>query len=136
MTSPTTSKVPIPIDLARPLTEQLAELSTAFEERYIRRALKKGVKIALGTDAGGFAWDALNEAKEFSYYTRFGMTPMQAILSGTRVAAELLEMGDRIGTIEPGKLADLVAVPGDPLQDIGVMEKVSFVMKDGAVVRR
>src|SRR5947208_13238194 len=101
-----------------------------------RRAVKKGVKIALGTDAGGFAWDALNEAKEFSYYTRFGMTPMQSILSGTRVAAELLDMGDRIGTIEPGKLADLVAVPGDPLQDIGVMEKVSFVMKDGAVVRR
>jgi imidazolonepropionase-like amidohydrolase len=101
-----------------------------------RRALKKGVKIALGTDAGGFAWDALNEAKEFSYYTRFGMTPMQAILSGTRVAAELLDMGDRIGTVEPGKLADLVAVPGDPLQDIAVMEKVSFVMKDGQVVKK
>src|SRR5436309_8909768 len=101
-----------------------------------RRALKKGVKIALGTDAGGFAWDALNEAKEFSYYTRFGMTPMQAILSGTRVAAELLDMSDRIGTVEAGKLADLVAVPGDPLTDIKVMEKVSFVMKDGAVVRR
>jgi len=101
-----------------------------------RRALRKGVKIALGTDAGGFAWDALNEAKEFAYYTRFGMTPMQAILSGTRVAAEMLDMGDRIGTVEPGKLADLVAVPGDPLADITAMEKVSFVMKDGQVVRR
>jgi imidazolonepropionase-like amidohydrolase len=101
-----------------------------------RRALKKGVKIALGTDAGGFAWEDLNEAKEFSYYTRYGMTQMQAILAGTRVAAEMLDMSDRIGTVEAGKLADLVAVPGDPLRDISVMEKVSFVMKDGAVVRR
>src|SRR5204862_3003831 len=100
-----------------------------------RRALKKGVKIALGTDAGGFAWEDVNEAKEFSYYVKFGMTPMQSILAGTRVAAELLDMGDRIGTVEAGKLADLVAVPGDPLQDISVMEKVSFVMKDGQVQR-
>jgi len=59
------------------------------------------------------------------------MTPMQAIESATRVAAELLDMGDRVGTIEPGKLADLVAVPGDPLKDITAMERVSFVMKDG-----
>lgn len=101
-----------------------------------RRAVKKGVKVALGTDAGGFAWDEINQAKEFSYYTRFGMTPMQAILSGTRVAAELLDMGDRIGTIEGGKLADIVAVPGNPLDDITAMERVGFVMKDGAVVRK
>jgi imidazolonepropionase-like amidohydrolase len=98
-----------------------------------RRAVKKGVKIALGTDAGGFAWDAVNEAKEFSYETRYGMTPMQAILSGTRVAAELLDMSDRIGTVEAGKLADLVAVPGNPLDDITAMERVGFVMKDGVV---
>jgi len=101
-----------------------------------RRAVKKGVKIALGTDAGGFAWEDVNEAKEFEYMARYGMTPMQSILAGTRAAAELLDMSDRIGTVEAGKLADLVAVPGDPLQDITVMEKVSFVMKDGAVVRR
>src|SRR5437016_3555942 len=101
-----------------------------------RRALEKGVKIALGTDAGGFAWDEINEAKEFEYMARYGMTPMQSILAGTRVAAELLDMSDRIGTVEAGKLADLVAVPGDPLQDITVMEKVSFVMKDGAIVKR
>src|SRR5438128_2461342 len=79
-----------------------------FHRDSFRRALKKGVKIALGTDAGGFAWDEVNEAKEFSYYTRFGMTPMQAILAGTRVAAELLDMSDRIGTVEAGKLADIV----------------------------
>ena len=101
-----------------------------------RRAVKKGVKIALGTDAGGFAWEDVNEAKEFEYMARYGMTPMQSILAGTRAAAELLDMSDRIGTVEAGKLADLVAVPGDPLQDITAMEKVSFVMKDGAVVRR
>ena len=95
------------------------------------RALRKGVKIAFGTDAGGFDWTALNQAKEFEYYTRFGMTPMQAIESATRVAAELLDMSDRVGTIEPGKLADLVAVPGNPLQDITAMQHVRFVMKDG-----
>ena len=96
-----------------------------------QRALRKGVKIAFGTDAGGFDWTAVNQAKEFEYYTRFGMTPMQAIATATRTAAELLDMGDRIGTIEPGKLADLVAVPGNPLQDITAMERVNFVMKDG-----
>lgn len=107
-----------------------------FHRDSFARALKKGVKIAFGTDVGGFPWDALNEAREFTYMTRFGMTPMQAIQSATRTAAELLDQSDRLGTIEPGKLADLVAVPGNPLQDIAAMEKVSFVMKDGAVVRR
>ena len=102
-----------------------------FHHDSFRRALRKGVKIAFGTDAGGFDWTALNQAKEFEYYTRFGMTPMQAIESATRVAAELLDMSDRVGTIEPGKLADLVAVPGNPLQDITAMQRVSFVMKDG-----
>ena len=102
-----------------------------FHHDSFQRALRKGVKIAFGTDAGGFDWTALNQAKEFEYYTRFGMTPMQAIESATRVAAELLDMSDRIGTIEPGKLADLVAVPGNPLEDITAMQRVSFVMKDG-----
>jgi len=102
-----------------------------FHHDSFQRALRKGVKIAFGTDAGGFDWSAVNEAKEFEYETRFGMTPMQAIESATRVAAELLDMSDRVGTLEPGKLADLVAVPGNPLQDITAMERVSFVMKDG-----
>ena len=82
------------------------------------------MKIAFGTDAGGFAWDAINEAKEFSYETKFGMTPMQAIQTATRNAADLLDMSDRIGTIEAGKLADIVAVPGNPLNDITAMERV------------
>ncbi|MEA2571723.1 MAG: hypothetical protein QOI24_3724 [Acidobacteriota bacterium] len=99
------------------------------------RALRKGVKIAFGTDVGGFPWD-VNAAKEFEYETRFGMTPMQAIVSATRSAAEMLDMADRIGTIENGKLADLVAVPGNPLDDITAMQRVAFVMKDGVVYKR
>lgn len=94
------------------------------------------MKIAFGTDAGGFAWDAFNEAKEFSYETKFGMTPMQAIQTATRNAADLLDMSDRVGTIEAGKLADIVAVPGNPLNDITAMERVGFVMKDGNVYKR
>ena len=101
-----------------------------------QRALRKGVKIAFGTDAGGFPWDAVNEAKEFEYETRYGMTPMQAIQSATRVAAELLGMSDRMGTLEPGKFADIVAVPGNPLQDITALQRVGFVMKNGEIYKR
>ncbi len=101
-----------------------------------QRVLRKGVKIAFGTDAGGFPWDALNQAKEFEYETQDGMTAMQAIQSATRVAADLLGMSDQLGTLEAGKLADIVAVPGNPLNDITAMERVSFVMKNGEVYRR
>lgn len=66
----------------------------------------------------------------------YGMTPMQAIQSATSVAAKALDMDDKIGSIEPGKLADLVAVKGDPLADILLMQKVSFVMKDGKVYKQ
>lgn len=107
-----------------------------FHHDSFQRAVKKGVKVAFGTDVGGFPWDAVNEAKEFGYETQFGMTPMQAIQSATRVAAEMLDMQDQVGTLEPGKFADVVAVPGDPLADITAMERVSFVMKDGVVVKR
>jgi imidazolonepropionase-like amidohydrolase len=64
------------------------------------------------------------------------MTPMQAIQTATRNAADMLDMSDRIGTLEVGKLADIVAVPGDPLADITTMERVAFVMKDGTVYKR
>jgi imidazolonepropionase-like amidohydrolase len=67
---------------------------------------------------------------------QFGMTTMQAIQTATRNAAEMLDMSDRIGTLETGKLADIVAVPGDPLADITAMERVAFVMKDGTVYKR
>jgi imidazolonepropionase-like amidohydrolase len=100
-----------------------------------RRALKVGVKIAFGTDAGGFDWK-INPAKEFSAMVKFGMTPAQAIRSATSTAAELMGMKDSLGTIETGKLADIVAVPGDPLADVSMMEKVDFVMKGGVVYRK
>lgn len=100
------------------------------------RAVKKGVKIAFGTDAGGFDWKKLNQAVEFKYYVDYGMSPMQAIRSATTVAAELLGMSDRLGSLEPGKIADLVAVSGDPLADITELERVKFVMKDGVVYKK
>jgi len=116
----------------RPIWAKIPE----FHRDSFNRAVKKGVKIAFGTDAGGFPWDALNEAKEFSWMSKYGMTPMQAIEAGTRNAAQLLDMDAQVGTIEPGKFADVVAVPGNPLNDITLMEHVSFVMKDGVVVKR
>jgi len=95
-----------------------------------QRALKRGVKIVLGTDAGGFPWTEVNQAKEFEYYVQYGMTPMQAIRSGTSLAAELLGQPE-LGAIAPGAYADLVAVSGDPLKDITELERVRFVMKGG-----
>jgi len=107
----------------------------AIHEQTFRRALKAGVKIAFGTDAGGFAW-TVNPAKEFAYMVKWGMTPAQAIRSATASAAELLGWADQVGAIEAGKFADIVAVSGDPLSDVSVLEKVEFVMKSGAVVRK
>jgi imidazolonepropionase-like amidohydrolase len=99
----------------------------------IQRALKKGVKIVLGTDVGGFPWTELNEAKEFEYYVQYGMTPMQAIKSGTSLPAELLGQQNNLGAVAPGLAADLVAVSGDPLKDITELQRVRFVMKGGVV---
>lgn len=97
-------------------------------------AVRKGVKIAYGTDAGGYAWTD-NQAKEFAYMVRYGMTPMQAIQSATIVAADLLERPNDLGAIEPGKFADIVAVAGDPTRDVTELERVRFVMKGGEVFR-
>jgi imidazolonepropionase-like amidohydrolase len=105
------------------------------EKAAFQLALKKNVKIVLGTDAGGFDWKALNEAKEFEYYVIYGMTPMQAIRTATVNAADLLGWSDKIGTIEPGKWADIVAVSGDPLKDITELQRVKFVMKSGEVFK-
>jgi imidazolonepropionase-like amidohydrolase len=105
------------------------------EKAAFQLALKKGVKIVLGTDAGGFDWRELNEAKEFEYYVNYGMTPMQALRTGTTAAAELLGWSDKMGTIEAGKWADLVAVSGDPLKDITELQRVKFVMKSGSVFK-
>src|SRR5215210_3202485 len=96
------------------------------------KALKKGALISYGTDAGGYAWTE-NQALEFAYMVRYGMSPMAAIKSATSVAARLLDQAENIGTIEAGKLADIVAVKGDPLSDISELTRVSFVMKGGVV---
>lgn len=103
-------------------------------ELSFRKALKAGVKIAFGTDIGGIPWSE-PIAQEFPRMVDQGMTPMQAIQSATARAAELLEMKGRIGVIAPGAYADLVAVNGDPLADIKILENVGFVMKDGKTFR-
>ncbi len=95
-------------------------------------AIKKGVKIALGSDAPAIPHG--RQAKELVAMVNRGMTPLQAIRAATTVAAELISKTDR-GVLEPGLLADIVAVPGNPLDDIGVCEKVAFVMKGGTVYR-
>jgi imidazolonepropionase-like amidohydrolase len=107
----------------------------AIHQDTFRRAMKSGVKIAFGTDVGGFDWK-INPAKEFSLMVKYGMTPAQAIRAATSTAAELMGTQADLGTIEPGKLADIVAVPGDPLADVSLMEKVEFVMKGGVVYKK
>ena len=107
----------------------------SIHEETFRRAMKAGVKIAFGTDAGGFAW-TVNPAKEFAYMVKWGMTPAQALRSATTSAAELLGWSDQVGSIEAGKFADIVAVPGDPLADVSQLEKVDFVMKGGKVYKK
>jgi len=106
-----------------------------LERQAFGKALRKGVKISFGTDAGGYAWTE-SQAKEFSYMVRYGMSPLQAIRSATSVAAALLDQQDNLGALEAGRLADLIAVAGDPLDDITELERVRFVMKGGTVVKR
>jgi imidazolonepropionase-like amidohydrolase len=104
------------------------------EAKNFARAVRKGVKIAYGTDAGGYAWTE-NQAKEFAYMVRYGMTPMQAIQSATSVAADLLEASGDIGALEAGRYADVVAVSGNPLDDVTLLERVHFVMKGGRILK-
>jgi imidazolonepropionase-like amidohydrolase len=105
----------------------------ALERRAFGRALRRGVKIAMGTDVGGFPWTEINQAKEFEYYVQYGMTPMQAIQSGTSVAAAMLGQEQNLGAIAPGLFADIIAVAGDPTRDITELQRVKFVMKGGTV---
>jgi imidazolonepropionase-like amidohydrolase len=105
-----------------------------LHEASFKKALKAGVKIAYGTDAGGFPWTD-SEAQDFSYMVKFGMTPMQAIQSATSKAAELLDREGELGVIAPGAFADIVAVDADPLANIDALKSVGFVMKDGKVFK-
>jgi imidazolonepropionase-like amidohydrolase len=113
-----------------PIWLQMRDLAAAA----FAKAVKKGVRISFGTDVGGFAWSE-NQAKEFSYMVKYGMTAMQAIQSATSVAAALLDQQDNLGSIETGKYADIIAVDGNPLSDITELERVKFVMKGGVVVK-
>ena len=99
-----------------------------------RKAVNAGVKIAFGTDVGGFDW-GINPAIEFPLMVKYGMTPAQAIRSATATAAEMLGMQNDLSSIAPGKYADIVAVKGDPLSDISLLQKIDFVMKGGEVYK-
>jgi len=109
------------------------EMVMQVGEKNVKQAMAAGVKIALGTDAAVYPHG--RNAHEFGVYVRLGMTPLQAIQSGTLNGAELLGWSDKIGSIEAGKWADIVAVDGDPLQDVSILEHVKFVMKGGVVVK-
>lgn len=109
---------------------QLGEL----HRQNFRKAVNQGVKMSFGTDAGVCPYD--RSVRQFAFMVRYGMTPMQAIQSATSNAADLLGHSDVIGSIKPGKFADIIAVNGDPLQDISLIEHVQFVMKDGKVYKQ
>ncbi len=103
----------------------------------LKRAIAAGVRIALGTDAGGPLNRHGENADELVYMVEAGMSPMQAIVAATRTAAECIGLADRVGTLEPGKLADLLVVSGDPLADIAVLtnpQAIDLVFKGGVVV--
>jgi imidazolonepropionase-like amidohydrolase len=115
---------------------KMVELSKRYRDEHyatVGRAIRAGVQIAVGSDFGGY--DPTINTGEIEALARAGMTPMAAIQAATRVGAELLGWQDRIGTVEAGKLADLIAVRGDPLADLARLREVGFVMLGGAVVR-
>jgi len=113
---------------------QRDRLRASVHEQSFKKALKAGVKIAFGTDMGGIPWTE-PIAQEFSRMVEFGMDPMDAIQSATSRAATMLEMDGKIGVVAPGAFADIIAVSGDPLHDIKLLENVQFVMKDGKVFK-
>ncbi|MFL6450818.1 MAG: amidohydrolase family protein [Bryobacteraceae bacterium] len=116
-----------------PLVQQKVDVTVKSQDAMVRRALNMGVKIALGTDAAVYPHG--NNALEFVLMAADGMTPAQSLKAGTSVAADLLGIADKIGTLEAGKEADLVAVPGNPLDDIKETQSVFFVMKSGTTYR-
>jgi imidazolonepropionase-like amidohydrolase len=116
-------------DMKKYAGHSVAEVS----ERSFRRAVAQGVKIAFGSGVGPFPHGT--QTKEFAYMVKFGMTPVQAIRAATVDAAQLMGWQDRVGSVERGMFADLVAVEGDPIADITELERVKFVMKGGHVFK-
>jgi imidazolonepropionase-like amidohydrolase len=110
-----------------------AKTAIASSHQTFQRALAKGVKIGLGTDAAVYPHG--RNVEEFHQMADLGMKPIDALKAGTSMDAELLGLADKIGTLEAGKIADMVAVPGDPVQNIRQTEHVFFVMKEGVIYR-
>jgi imidazolonepropionase-like amidohydrolase len=116
-----------------PAVQRKADMAVKQQDVMLRHALGMGVKVALGTDAAVYPHG--NNAVEFVLMAADGMTNAQALHAGTTAAADLLGLRAKVGSLEPGKLADIVAVPGNPLEDIRVTQSVMFVMKEGVVYR-
>ena len=116
-----------------PTVMRKLEETTNVQRQGFAKAVEAGVRIVFGTDSGTYP-HGMN-ARQFAYMVKFGMTPMQAIRSATVVAAELLGWRGEVGEIEPGAFADLIAVEGDPLEDVDLLTDVPFVMKGGDVVK-
>ena len=119
------------------LTENVvgkAKLILPLARKNIEHAIHSGVKIAFGTDAAVYPHG--QNAHEFAVMVKLGLTPLQAIQTSTVSAADLIGWSDRVGTLEPGKFADLIAVSGDPIADVTVLENVKFVMKGGEVYKQ
>ena len=108
--------------------------TTEAQREGFTKAVKAGVKIAYGTDSGVYPHKFA--ARQMPYMQRFGMTSMEALRAATLTAAESMGRQDRVGSIEPGKFADLIAVPGDPTEDLAILESVPFVMKGGEVFKQ
>ena len=105
-----------------------------LQRNNFQKAFKAGVKMAFGTDAGVYPHG--DNAKQFFYMVKYGMSPAQAIRAATSSAADLIGRSKEVGTIEAGKFADIIAVGGDPLKDVTALESVSFVMKDGKIYKQ
>jgi imidazolonepropionase-like amidohydrolase len=116
-----------------PLVQAKATRAVQQQDAMVKRALALGVKIALGTDAAVYPHG--DNALEFALMVADGMTPAQSLMAGTTSAAELLGLTDKIGALKPGMLADVVAVQGNPIENIKATQSVIFVMKDGAILR-
>jgi imidazolonepropionase-like amidohydrolase len=118
--------------LPEAVREKARRIGPQMQETF-RRAREAGVRVAFGTDSGVSPHG--ENAREFALMVAAGMPPLEAIRAATATAAEVLGLAGELGTIEPGKVADLVAVRGDPLADVSVLERVAWVMKEGVVVR-
>ena len=120
-------------NMPKDFLEHDAQLGQIQRENF-RKAVAAGVKMSFGTDAGVCAYGT--SGKQFAFMVKYGMTPMQAIQAATSSAADLLGHSAEIGSIKPGKYADLIAVGGDPLADIRLLEDVKFVMKEGKIYKQ